>query len=389
MNHLMNTYARMPVELVRGEGAWLIDRSGRRFLDTTTGIGVCSLGHGHPELASVIAQQAVLLIHAANLTRIPEQEALADELCRVSGMDAAFFCNSGAESLECAFKLARLHGHQRGIDQPAILVTEGAFHGRTLACLSATDSDKVQKGFEPLVNGFHRVPFDDLAAAEKAMTENRNIVAVLVEPIQGEGGVAVPADGYLAGLRKACDQHDALMMLDEVQTGVGKTGAWFACQHESVLPDVMSCAKALGNGVPIGACVARGAAAGLFQPGKHGSTYGGNPLACRTALKVLEIMARDGLIERAHKAGARVRTALRTALADHPGVVEIRGKGLMIGIEFDRPCGALRDRALERDVLLNVTRDRVVRLLPPLIASDEELDLMVNTVIDIARGFPQ
>jgi acetylornithine aminotransferase len=385
--HLMNTYARMPLELARGEGAWLIDRSGQRFLDTTTGIGVCSLGHAHPELAAVIAEQSVLLIHAANLTRITEQEDLADRLAEISGMDNAFFCNSGAESLECAFKLARLHGHRRGIDEPRIVVTEGAFHGRTLACLSASDSDKVQKGFEPLVSGFHRVPYNDLDAMRATVSTDDRVAAVLVEPIQGEGGVVVPDDGYLTELRALCDQHQVLLMLDEVQTGIGKTGAWFASQHEQVRPDVISCAKALGNGVPIGACLASGEAAGLFQPGKHGSTYGGNPLACRTALKVLEIMQRDQLLQRAASAGKKILVDLRAALADTDCVVDIRGKGLMIGIEFDRPCSELRERALARNVLMNVTRDRVVRLLPPLIASNEELKLMTDTVIELARGF--
>jgi acetylornithine aminotransferase len=384
----MNTYARLPINLVKGRGAYLEDDHGNQYLDSVTGIGVCSLGHAHPAVSAAIADQASTLIHSANIAGVPLQEELGRRLTGLAGMERAFFCNSGAESLECAFKIARLYGHtQRQVESPRIIVVEGSFHGRTLACLSATGSEKVQIGFEPLVEGFVRVPFDDVAAIEQALEDHQGIVAILVEPILGEGGVVVPDPDYLPQLRAICDQHQLLLIADEVQTGIGKTGAWFACQHSSVLPDVICCAKALGNGVPIGACLARGVAAEVLQPGKHGSTYGGNPLACCAALTVLSVMENQSLCERAAKAGRKLQERLSTGLANNPAVVEVRGKGLMIGIEFNRPCIELKKLALENGLLLNVTRERVVRLLPPLITSDDDLNRIADTVIEISKAF--
>ncbi|MEM9305203.1 MAG: aspartate aminotransferase family protein [Pseudomonadota bacterium] len=378
--HLMNTYARMPVKMVRGQGAWLYDDAGNAYLDALTGIGVCSLGHCHPAISAAIADQAGTLLHAANVARIPLQEELADRLAALSGMDQAFFCNSGAESLECAFKLARLHGHRMGINAPQVVSLSQSFHGRTLACISATDSAKVQAGFEPLVPGFLKAPFDDAAALVRLAEERDDIAAVLFEPIQGEGGVMVPHDGYLAEVRRICDQFGWLMIADEVQTGVGKTGDWFACQHEGILPDVITLAKALGNGVPIGACLARRKAAELFVPGKHGSTYGGNPLACRVGLTVLEVMEGEGIIERTRELGKRIRASLREALADHDHVREVRGRGLMIGVELTEDCPQLVGWAMEQGMIMNVTRGNTIRLLPPLIIDDSEADRIVDTV---------
>lgn len=385
--HLMNTYARIPVRVARGEGAWLFDEDGTRYLDTLTGIGVCSLGHAHPEIAEVIARQARTLVHAANVGHIPLQEELAGRLAEISGLDQAFFCNSGAEALECCFKLARLHGRQKGIAEPQIVVVSRSFHGRTIACISATDSEKVQGGFGPLVPGFLRVPFDDAGSIARLADDRDDIAAVLCEPILGEGGVVVPHDGYLAELRRICDQHDWLFMADEVQTGMGKTGRWFGYQHEGILPDVIAVAKALGNGVPIGACVARDRAGNLFSPGKHGSTYGGNPLACATALKVIEIMQRDRLVERAAELGQRIMAGLRKRLASDDRVVEIRGRGLMIGIETRAACGPIRDAALEAGMMINVTRDNTIRLLPPLIIDDALADRIVDTVSNLIKAW--
>ena len=386
-SHLMNTYAPLPINLVEGRGAYLIDQQGNRYLDSVTGIGVCSLGHSHPAVTAAIVEQAGTLIHSANIAGLPLQEALAKRLCALSGMDKVFFCNSGAESLECAFKIARLYGHDiRRVDHPAVVVVEGSFHGRTLACLSASGSQKAQQGFEPLVAGFVRVPFDDVDAIQQTLAQADNIVAILVEPILGESGVVVPSPDYLANLRQICDQHRLLLIADEVQTGIGKTGAWFACQHHSVLPDVICCAKALGNGIPIGATLACGIAAEMLQPGKHGSTFGGNPLACRAALAVLEVMESQALCQRAAVAGQWLLSSLQDGLQNNSAVVAIRGQGLMIGIEFDRPCLELKMRALELGLLLNVTHQRVVRLLPPLIASDDELLQIADKVIEISRS---
>ncbi len=373
---LMTTYNRLPVAFARGAGAWLWDADGRRHLDALCGIAVTGLGHAHPEITAALADQADTLLHTSNLYRIPLQESLGERLCALAGMERAFFCNSGAEANEAALKIARLHGHARGVDRPAVIVMEQSFHGRTLATLSATGSRKVQAGFEPLVEGFVRVPFDDLDAVRAVARNSPSVTAVLVEPVQGEGGIRVPQPGYLAGLRELCDAHDWLLMLDEIQTGIGRTGRMFACQHEGVLPDVMSVAKALGNGMPIGACLARGAAAALFQPGNHGTTFGGNPLACRVGLTVLDVVERDGLTARAAELGARL--AREIAAAALPGVRTVRHQGLMLGVELDRPSAPVPALALEQGLLVNATAERVVRLLPPLILSDDEAGELIT-----------
>ena len=383
----MSSYQRLPVAFVRGEGVWLWDTEGRRYLDAVGGIAVCTLGHAHPVVAEAVAEQAAVLVHTSNLYRIPLQERLAERLVALSGMDQAFFCNSGAEANEAAIKIARLLGHERGLETPAIVVMEGAFHGRTLATLTATGDRKVQAGFEPLVQGFVRVPYGDLEALRAVSANRREIVAVLCEPIQGEGGVVIPPPGYLAGLREVCDRHGWLLMLDEVQTGMCRTGRWFAFQHEGITPDVMTLAKSLGNGVPIGACLARGAAAGLIRPGKHASTFGGNPLACRAALAVLDLLEQGRLAERAAALGEALLERLRRALGGVPGVVEIRGRGLIIGVMLDRPCGELVERALGLGLLINVTAERVVRLLPPLILSDAETADLVERLGTVIREF--
>lgn len=385
--HLMNNYGRQPVAFVRGQGVWVWDESGKRYLDALGGIAVNTLGHAHPRIVKAIAEQAARLMHVSNLYRIPEQEQLADKLAAISGMDNAFFCNSGCEANEAAIKLARLYGHGKGIDSPAIVVMENAFHGRTLATLSATGSRKVQAGFEPLVSGFVRVPFNDLESVRQVAEHNRNIAAVLVEPIQGEGGVKVGQDQYLRGLREICDHHGWLLMLDEVQCGLGRTGKWFVYQHAGVLPDVLALAKGLAAGVPIGACLARGAAASLFKPGNHGSTFGGNPLACAAALATLETIEHDGLLENAERIGTLIRSELAQALKGCAGVVDIRGQGLMIGAELDRPCGELVALALEAGLLINVTADNVVRLLPALSMDEAEARALVAALAPLVRDF--
>jgi acetylornithine/N-succinyldiaminopimelate aminotransferase len=383
----MATYGRLPIAFVRGEGIWLWDSDGKRYLDALSGIAVCGLGHAHPAVRDALCDQAGTLIHTSNLYRIPAQEALGERLCAVAGMDRVFFGNSGAEANEAAIKLARLHAHKAGVDKPEVLVMENSFHGRTLATLTATGNRKAQAGFEPLVQGFVRVPYDDLQAVETAAANRPNIVAVLVEPIQGEGGIVVPADGYLAGLRELCDRFGWLLMLDEIQTGMGRTGRMFAHQHAGIRPDVMTLAKGLGNGVPIGACLARGAAAEVFGPGSHGSTFGGNPLACRAGSVVLETLATAGLMERAADVGARMLDAFRRAFKGVDGVNQVRGRGLMIGIELDRPCGELVARALDDGILINVTAACVVRLLPPLIIDDQQADCIVDAVSRLIREF--
>ncbi len=387
MSHLMNTYSRLPVAFTHGQGARVFDEAGRAYLDALAGIAVSTLGHAHPRLVRAIAEQAGRILHASNIYRIREQEQLGDRLAMLSGMDEAFLCNSGCEANEAAIKLARLYGHQRGIDVPAIVVMEKAFHGRTLATLSATGNRKVQAGFEPLVGGFVRVPFDDLAAVEHVAANNQNVVAVLVEPIQGEGGINVAHADYLRSLRRICDERGWLLMFDEIQCGLGRTGYWFACQHAGVKPDVMTLAKGLGSGVPIGACLAAGAAAGVFKPGNHGSTFGGNPLACTAALTTLAVIEEEGLLARAATLGERLRTDFAAALAGLAGVAAIRGDGLMIGIELDRPCGELVTRALERGLLINVTAEKVVRLLPPLVFSDDDARELVATLAPLIREF--
>lgn len=387
MSHLMNNYARQPVAFTHGEGCRLFDAQGKAYLDGLAGIAVNTLGHAHPRLVAALNRQIGRLIHVANVYRVAEQELLADRLAALSGMDEVFFCNSGCEANEAAIKLARLYGHQQGIDQPAIIVMEHAFHGRTLATLSATGNRKVQAGFEPLVPGFVRVPFDDLAAIETVAANNANVVAVLFEPLQGEGGIHACRNETLQGLRRVCDEKGWLFMVDEVQCGIGRTGVWFAHQHAGIRPDVMALAKGLGAGVPVGACLTAGMAAGLFKPGNHGSTFGGNPLACVAALTTLEVIERDGLLARAVALGERIRGGLAAQLTGWAGVVEIRGSGLMIGIELDRPCAALVAAGLEAGLLVNVTADTVVRLLPPLVMSDAEGDELVEKLAGLIRHF--
>jgi acetylornithine/N-succinyldiaminopimelate aminotransferase len=386
-DYLMQTYARQPVAFERGEGAWLFDAEGEKYLDALAGVAVNGLGHGHPVLARALCDQAARLIHTSNLYRIPLQEALAERLCQLSGLSRAFFCNSGAEANEAAIKIARLHGHNRGMESPAIVVMEKSFHGRTMATLSATGNRKVQAGFEPLVSGFIRVPFGDSAAVEALAAPHKNIVAVLVEPYQGEGGVQIPQSNYLAELRRICDEQGWLLMLDEVQTGIGRTGKWFAFQHTDVMPDVMTLAKGLGSGVPIGACLARGVAAETFTPGKHGSTFGGGPLACTAALTTLSVMHDDGLLNNAEQLGAFIRSDLAQRLHGVSGIVEIRGQGLMIGIELDRACGDLVKQALAEKLLINVTNDNVVRLLPPLVMTQADAALLTEKLARLISAF--
>lgn len=387
--HLMNTYNRQPVAFVRGEGAYLWDEAGKRYLDAVAGVAVNGLGHGHPKLVKAVSEQAASLIHSSNLYRVLRQEELADKLCALSGMDKAFFCNSGCEANEAAIKLARLYGHGKGIEVPTIIVMEKAFHGRTMATLTATGSRKIQAGFEPLLSGFARVPFNDLEAIRHVAEHNKSVVAVLIEVVQGEGGINVLPSEYLAELRKICDVHGWLLMLDEVQTGIGRTGTWFGFQHSGVLPDVMALAKGLGSGVPIGACLARGAAAEVFTPGSHGSTFGGNPLACAAALATLQTIEEEKLLDNARARGEAIRSGLRAALLGMHGVVDIRGEGMMIGIELDRPCGELVAVARDAGVLINVTSDTVIRLVPPLIYGAAEVDTLVTAVSGIVKNYLQ
>ncbi len=387
MSHLMNTYARLPVAFTRGEGVWLWDAQGKRYLDALAGVAVNALGHSHPKLVAALRDQVGKLIHTSNIYRIDAQEKLADKIAQLSGMDTVFFCNSGAEANEAAIKIARYYGHKKNIENPAVVVLEKSFHGRTLATLSATGSRKVQAGFEPLVSGFVRVPFNDLEAVSRVAASNKNVVAILAELVQGEGGVSVCDGGYLKGLREICDANGWLLMLDEVQTGIGRTGTLFAFQHYGVTPDVMTLAKGLGGGVPIGACVAKGTAATLFQPGSHGSTFGGNLLACTAALATLDIVESENLCRNAAEIGEHIRASLKRALAETPGVKEIRGQGLLIGIELDRPCGELVKTALDAGLLINVTADTVVRLVPPLVISRAEADQLVNELAPLMREF--
>jgi acetylornithine aminotransferase len=387
MSHLMNTYARLPVAFEHGEGVWLWDTAGKQYLDALAGVAVCGLGHAHPRLTAALREQVGTLVHTSNIYRIAAQEQLADRLAALSGMDNVFFCNSGCEANEAAIKLARLYGHKKGIEAPAIIVMDKAFHGRTIATLSATGSRKVQAGFEPLVSGFVRVPFDDIDAVKRVAANNRNVVAVLVELIQGEGGIQICHEGYLKGLREICDANGWLLMLDEVQSGIGRTGTWFAFQHSQVKPDVMTLAKGLANGVPIGACLAKGEASALFKPGSHGSTFGGNPLACRAALETLAVIEDEGLMQNAVDMGNAIRSALAQRLSGVAGVREIRGQGLMIGIELAQPCGEIVSRALDAGLLINVTADTVVRLLPPLIYTREHVAVLVDRLAPLVVEF--
>ena len=386
-NYQMGMFTPLPVAFSHGAGAWLWDTQGNKYLDALGGVAVCGLGHAHPAITAAIRDQAGKLLHVSNWYEIPEQAELAERLCKKAGMDNAFFCNSGAEANETAIKLARLYGHRRDVELPSIIVTEGSFHGRTLATLSATGNRKIQAGFEPLVQGFYRVPYNDLDAVRRIAERHSNVVAVLVEPIIGEGGIQIPSDGYLRGLRELCDQHQWLLMLDEIQTGMCRTGRWFACEHEGVKADVMTLAKGLGNGVPIGACLARGDAAKVFTPGTHGSTFSGNPLVCRAALAVIEELERGHYDRRAAELGQRLLTGLQRAFDGVAGVREIRGRGLMLAIELDRPCKDVLKMALARGLLVNVTADTVVRLLPPLILSDEEADEIVTRLKAVVLEF--
>jgi len=385
----MNTYARLPIALSHGDGAWVWDTQGRRYLDALAGIAVNTLGHAHPRLVAAIADQAGKLIHTSNLYEIPLQEQLAARLCALGGMDAAFFCNSGLEANEAAIKLARLYGHHRGIARPQIVVFERAFHGRSLATLSATGNPKVQKGFEPLVEGFVRIALNDASALQQVAHTHADVVAVFVEAIQGEGGIQPAHADFLQAARALCDRHGWLLMIDEVQCGTGRTGKWFAHQWAEVTPDVIALAKGLASGVPIGAILARGAAATTFGPGQHGTTFGGNPLACRAALETLAVIEEEGLLANAAARGQQILHALRHALAGVDGVIEVRGQGLMIGVELDRPATELVRRLLDRGVLLNVTQERVIRLLPPLIFTAEQADMLVQQLVSAVREFLQ
>ncbi len=384
---IMPTYSRLPIAFSHGKGAVLFDTNGDEYLDALGGIAVCGLGHNHPAIRRAIAEQAGKLLHTSNLYGIAAQQRLADRLTALSGMDTVFFSNSGAEANEAAIKLARLYGHNKGIDRPTIIVMENSFHGRTMATLSATGNRRAQAGFEPLVQGFVRVPYNDIDAVKNIAANHSEVVAILVEPIQGEGGVNIPADDYLNELRAICDEHGWLLMLDEIQTGIGRTGKWFAHQHNGIVPDVMTLAKALGNGVPIGACIARGDVAQTLTPGTHGSTFGGNPLSCCAALAVLDTVEADDLPARAETLGRHILGGFKQQLADVGGVIDIRGKGLMIGIELDMDCAELVSGALGKKLLINVTSGNRVRLLPPLIIDQQQADTIVSMVSELIRIF--
>ncbi|MFI3123516.1 MAG: aspartate aminotransferase family protein [Methylococcales bacterium] len=379
-SHIMPTYARLAVTFDRGEGAWLWDENQQRYLDALSGIAVCNLGHAHPAVHEAICQQSAKLLHTSNLYQIASQEKLADTLVQMSGMTNVFFSNSGAEANEAAIKLARKFGHSKGIETPKIIVMDKSFHGRTLATLSATGNAKIQQGFEPLVEGFIRVPYNDIAAIKTVLAENSSVVAILVEPIQGEGGVNIPASDYLNQIRALCDEYDVLMMLDEIQTGIGRTGKFLAFQHNEIIPDVCTLAKALGNGVPIGACLAHGKAADLFVAGNHGSTFGGNPLACSAAFAVLNTLKNSDLIAQATEKGNTICDAFQEKLNSNAHVLNIRHLGLMIGIELDTPCTELVGKALSAGLLINVTQDKVIRLLPPLVIDTTQITQLVDTL---------
>ena len=387
MSHLMNTYARLPVAFSHGEGSWITDTDGKCYLDALAGIAVSTLGHNHPTLVAALAAQAGRVLHTSNLYRIPQQEELADKLAELAGMEEVFFCNSGCEANEAAIKLARFFGHQQGIDSPAIIVMEKAFHGRTMATLSATGNRKAQAGFEPLVSGFVRVPYNDLSAIHAIAGHNQNVVAVMLEIVQGEGGINIADLDFQRGVRQLCNEKGWLMLCDEVQCGMGRTGTWFGFQHAGILPDVATLAKGLGSGVPIGACITAGKAAGLFKPGNHGSTFGGNPLATTAALTTIAVIEQDQLIANADRVGRLIREGLAQEMSGLKGVVNIRGQGLMIGIELDRPCGELVTRGLQAGLLINVTDDKVVRLLPPLIFSADEGRELVARLSSLIRDF--
>ena len=386
MTHVMNTYARLPVAFVSGKGAYLQDSDGKQYLDGLTGLAVTGLGHAHPRVAAALAEQAGTLTHTSNLYEIPLQTRLADRLCEISSMEKVFFANSGAEANEAAIKLARIKGNKQGIKTPAVVVMDGSFHGRTMATLTATGNRKVHAGFEPLLSGFVRAPYNDVEAVRQIGENNPDVVALFVEPVLGEGGIIIPDDDYLTELRKICDEHNWLLMLDEVQTGNGRTGKFFAYQHTGILPDVLTTAKGLGNGMPIGACLSRGEAAGLFVPGNHGSTFGGNPLACAAAHAVIDEIEEYDLCARAAELGERIVSALRKGLAGNNRVKEIRNLGLMVAAELNDDAPELVERGLEAGVLINLTQGNIVRLLPPLNLTDAQADELAGKVVDLVQS---
>ena len=384
---LMNTYGDRAATLVKGRGAWLWDEKGNKYLDALSGIAVCGLGHSHPAITKVVVEQSNTLTHCSNFFTIPNQELLAEKLCHISGMDKVFFGNSGAEANEAAIKMARLFGHRQGIALPTVLVMENAFHGRTLATLSASGGRRVQAGFEPLVTGFARAPYDDIQALQKIADNNQNICAIFIEPIQGEGGIRVASTSYLKQLRLFCDQNNWLLMLDEVQTGNGRTGKYFCFQHSGIIPDVVTTSKGLGNGFPIGACLAAGKAAELMQPGNHGSTFGGNPLACAAALATINTIENHDLLSRAAVIGDRILDGLKKGLSESDHVLDIRGIGCMIGIELNKPCKSLFMAAMEKGLIINVTADKVIRLLPPFVMTDDEVDQVLAILVPLIKDF--
>ncbi len=385
--HIMPTYNRLPITFDRGEGAWLWDQNNKRYLDALSGIAVCNLGHAHPAIHRAISEQSQKLLHTSNLYNIAHQEQLANLLISKSGMDNVFFSNSGAEANEAALKIARRYGHQQGIDKPYVLSMEKSFHGRTLATLSATGNKQIQEGFSPLLEGFTHIPFNNLDAINSAIKNNKDIVAILVEPIQGEGGVNIPEHDYLNKIRNLCDQHNLLMMIDEIQTGVGRTGKFLAYQHNKIIPDVCTLAKALGNGVPIGACLASGKAATLLTAGKHGSTFGGNPLACSAALAVLETLDNEKIIDQVEKKGHQICSNLVDKLKNNQAVSNVRNLGLMIGIDLSIPCGELVGMAYKKGLLINVAAEKTIRLLPPLIIDSEQIELLTDTLSELIQEF--
>ncbi|MFY7865940.1 aspartate aminotransferase family protein [Roseateles sp.] len=385
--HVMQTYGRLPIALSHGQGCWVWDVKGRRYLDGLGGIAVNTLGHAHPRLVPALQEQVAKLIHTSNYYHVPLQEELAAKLCELSGLDVAFFCNSGLEANEAALKIARKFGHDRGNHKPEVMVFEGAFHGRSIATLSATANPKIHAGFGPLVAGFVRVPLNNIEAVRAALAAHPQITAVFLETIQGEGGVNPARIEFLQALRQVCDEHDILLMLDEVQCGIGRTGKWFAHQWAGIQPDVMPLAKGLGSGVPIGAVVCGPRAAKVMQPGNHGTTFGGNPLAMRAGVETLKIMSEDGLLANAEKVGAELKAALQAGLAGVAGVKEVRGQGLMLGIELDRPCGVLLGRAAEAGLMISVTADKVVRLVPALILNSDEAAQIAALLVPLIKTF--
>ena len=384
---ISNTYGRLPVAFTHGTGVWLWDTNGRRYLDAMAGIGVSCLGHDHPKLVAAISEQASRVIHTSNLYQIPQQEALAKRINEISNMTEVLFGNSGAEANEAAIKLARYYGYKKGNDLPTIITMESSWHGRTLGTLAATDSEKARTGFGPLPEGFVKVKYNDLEAVRSAGDKEPRVVAVLLEVLQGEGGIRPSDIAYMKGLRKLCDERGWLMMIDEVQSGIGRTGKWLAHQWADILPDVVVLAKGLGGGVPIGAIAARGPAAGVLGPGSHGTTFGGSPLVCAAGLATLDALASEKLLENAVTVGAHLKSGLENALKGTPGVLEVRGQGLMLGIELEKPCGVLVGRALEAGLLINVTRDRVIRMLPPLLINKTEADEIIKILVPLIKAF--